>query len=130
MTANVGDKNTVLVVMSSTSHNSQLTALAIDSTNGSEQHQQLYYWYHFKVSKIRLQSIKTTIKSTDMILKNERNWPCLTVLMVVKAQIHETKQQQKNFNLTFLNPRKQIVPNFKCLEKGVNFIKAFLESQT
>ena len=42
MTANVWDKNTVLVVMSSTSHNSQLTALAIDSTNGSEQHQQLY----------------------------------------------------------------------------------------
>ena len=36
MTANVWDKNTVLVVMSSTSHNSQLTALAIDSTNGSE----------------------------------------------------------------------------------------------
>ena len=50
--------------------------------------------------------------------------------MVVKAQIHETKQQQKNFNLTFLNPRKQIVPNFECLEKGVNFIKAFLGSQT
>ena len=50
--------------------------------------------------------------------------------MVVKAQIHETKQQQKNFNLTFLNPRKQIVPNFECLEKGVNFIKAFLGWQT
>ena len=100
MTANVGDKNTVLVVMSSTSHNSQLTAIAIDSTNGSEQHQQLYYWYHFKVSKIWLQSIKTTIKSTDMISKNVRNWPCLTVLMVVKAQINETK---KNFNLTFFN---------------------------
>ena len=41
-------------------------------------------------------------------------------------------KQKKNFNLTFfkLSPRKQIVPSFECLEKGVNIIKAFLGSQT
>ena len=64
-----------------------------------------------------------------MISKNEKNWPCLTVLIVVKAQIHEMKKKNQHFNLTFLSPRKQIVP-CKGLEKGVNFIKAFLGSQT
>ena len=27
-------------------------------------------------------------------------------------------KQKENFNLTFLSPRKQIVPNFDCLEKA------------
>ena len=49
--------------------------------------------------------------------------------MVVKAQIHEMKKKQQHFNLTFLSPREQIVP-CEGLEKGVNFIKAFLGSQT
>ena len=39
------------------------------------------------------------------------------------------KKKQQHFNLTFLSPRKQIVP-CKGREKGVNFIKAFLGSQT
>ena len=39
--------------------------------------------------------------------------------MVCKAQIHETKKKNTLINLTFLSPRKQIVP-CEGLEKGVN----------